>query len=437
MGFAMLTIVAICVGTLSDMPSVDELARIVLRTPHVPLTYVYLLAVALLFLFIMRSTALLAATGRLLMAFGRSSETKGLNFLDECDGAPAPRTALVSAAILTAGISALSLLRDYRNVYEHIRRLGVLCTLTSYLICIGSLCFYRCRTIKARSFKIFLLMLDWFAFGFCLWFFSLTNLPAELPITRGNAPWSLLVWLAIIALLLYQYWKTAREDFLVADPLVRLQENSPHGPAEAIELGQLNTSSPGADLSTAVTKAPSIALTSLRGSEDVNTDQPHSVRSTTPEQTLQEPFPEQNHQDPETEALPSSDAQSEPNDRIPSPQCEEGKEPEKLDSSVAQCGSINHIQTSQREEDKEPEKSGSLDAQCDSTNRKQPCRSKKGKEPAQKCLDPSTCPRTLETPDVGSYKSSGPLCANCTIRLADHPDNVDWVEGADHESDSE
>lgn len=410
MGFAMLTIVAICVGTLSDMPSVDELARIVLRTPHVPLTYVYLLAVALLFLFIMRSTALLAATGRLLMAFGRSSETKGLNFLDECDGAPAPRTALVSAAILTAGISALSLLRDYRNVYEHIRRLGVLCTLTSYLTCIGSLCFYRCRTIKARSFKIYLLILDWFAFGFCLWFFSLTNLPAELPITRGNAPWSLLVWLAIIALLLYLNWKTAREDFLVADPLVRPQENSPHGPAEAIELGQLNTSSPGADLSTAVTKAPSIALTSLRGSEDGNTDQPHSARSTTPEQTLQEPFPEQNHQDPETEALPSSDVQIDPSDRIPSPQCEEGKEPEKLGSSVVKCDPNDHVRS---------------------------YRSKKGKEPQQECLEPSTCPRTLNTPGVGSHKSSGPLCANCTTRLADHPDNVDWIEGADHESDSE
>lgn len=359
LGFAVLMVVTVCVRTLDSMLSVEDFAAAMLMTPHV--TVAYFLAITLLLLFIMRSTTLMASTARQLMTFGRSCESKALNFLDECDGSPAPRTALIVITIVTGGFATLSLLREYRIVFEHIRRLGALCTLTSYLVSIGSLCVHRIRinndlgSTKRRAFEIFAMLLDWFALGFCFWFFTLVNLPAELPITWANGPWSLAIWLFVLVWTLIWYQRLAKGDFLQG-PLLRSQDHVPVVPTEPTELTVLNTP----------TVTRSETLQNLNTRDEVNVS-PSGIPQTgsSPNLLLRGSRSWSNVKPLSVGSGPPPDVQRTPKDRT----------------------NLSH---------------------------------EKGKEPEWKCLEPSECPRG-RVPDIGSSESSKPLCANCETRLSELP----------------
>ena len=203
MGLGLLMIVTTCIGS-NAMPSLQDLASTMPETPLNPL--VYFLAATLLIMFVIRSCTLLAAAARQLMAMGRYSTSKAMNFMDESDSSPNPRTALVVIAILTASAGALSLLKEYRTVFEYTRRLGALCTLTSHMVCIGSL--------LSHSRTDFSPLFDSAALFCCLWLFMCVNLPATRPVTWKNAPWSLAIYFGILIWLYVAYWRSARTNFL-------------------------------------------------------------------------------------------------------------------------------------------------------------------------------------------------------------------------------
>lgn len=352
MGLAILIVISIFIGAANAMFTLQDFAAVMLRTPLAPVAY--LLAIILLVLFVMRSVTLLATVARQLLAFGRSSESKAFNFLDETDGSPSPRTAVVVAAILTAGVSTLSLLRDYRILFEHIRRLGILCTLTSHLICIGSLCVYRCwdehtstptneNSARKRSFRILVLTINWIAFGFCLLLIVFANFPSELPMTWANAPWSLALWVCLVLYLITWYRMSAHVDFLAEDSLVRVQQ-------ETSVIAMENIKPTGPKISTSarlvrpISEAFNEAIRSLESKEEVDLSQhKFSRRSSTPEWIKKRP--------------------------------------------ISKC---------------EFDDMGSQQVQH-----------RKGKGRVQGCLEPSKCPGNFYIPDVGSSRSSGPRCDNC------------------------
>lgn len=176
MGLTILMAVAICIRE-QDVLSPHDFATSMLRTDHVAVSY--FLASIFLVLLVMRGIAILASTSRQLLAIGRCSGSKALSFLGDTDGSPAPRSALAVIAFLTAGIGSLTLLRDYRVVFEQIRRLGALCTLSSYIICIAAVCIprYRTRTTipsnnRLESFSRKLGTINgWFALLICILLF--------------------------------------------------------------------------------------------------------------------------------------------------------------------------------------------------------------------------------------------------------------------------
>ncbi|KAF2622242.1 hypothetical protein BU25DRAFT_452171 [Macroventuria anomochaeta] len=370
MAFMILMVIAICIGR-NEMLTLRDFAVAMLETTQVPLTY--FLSAILLMLFVMRSITLLASISRQLMAIGRSSETKGLNFIDETDRSPAPRNALVVVAILTAGAGALCLLRDYRIVFEHMRRLGALCTLTSHLLCIGTLLFYRIReicattsTVKLRpsSFKPLKLAVNWFAFGCCLWFFVFVNFPSELPVTWDNAPWSLAVWVCIVIWLLVWYWTSARLDFLVPKTPDNLQDSATDAPA--VDTDAPNASA-GIQLFRHASPKLSKAVRYLHGDGEVGTSQRESLRRPST---------------PEWLKRGSGDF-----------------------DSHRSTGVLNTAEAELHFDD--------VDA-----NRSQEAVLGKGKQRAQGCLEPSRCPQSLHIPDVGPSTAARPLCGNCETQLS-------------------
>ncbi|KAH6639872.1 hypothetical protein C7974DRAFT_140029 [Boeremia exigua] len=250
MGLIALMVAAVYVGE-NQVVTAHDLALLMLQTSYVPVTR--FLAVVLIILLAMRSTTLLATSARQILAIGRSCNMKELNFLGELDGSPAPRSALSFVAVMTAVTELLTLLKDYRLVFEQVRRLGVLCTLTSHIICIGAVCIYRLRDLTNRNktrprfsySKVLRFITSWLAFGACVSFLIFVNFPPELPVKPANAPWSLLVWGLIIMWLSFCYWNSACVDFGIekvpgsfpgfsTDMLLRSVNNTTSAAAEPI-----------------------------------------------------------------------------------------------------------------------------------------------------------------------------------------------------------
>lgn len=369
MGLAVLMVVAICAGE-NELLSLHDLASFIHRTKHVSTGY--LLAAILLALLAIRSISLLACASRQLMAIGRYSDSKGLSFLGETDGSPAPRSALIVLTILTGSLGLLTLLRDYRVVVEQARRLGALCTLFSYLVCIGPVCIYRLRTsaqattialtVKRRTvlLKALRVFNSLFALVVCGLLFISISLPPTLPVGWRTAPWSLLAWVCAILLLSLWYWRSGRYIFVVRT----VSNTARHSPRAYSPV----------DASSMTTKEAAAKIEPL-------SDKRFSL-----------PSSEENSDTTEPELL----------ERIPTPEWLKQRfhdlERGEITTSIKAITSVTS--------------SGDQRAHTNASHQS----SWKGKARAFDCQDPANCSQGAPIPDVGSSKAVKPLCHGCRIR---------------------